>query len=63
MRAGVRSLELLGVRKILDADERIKWRYPDIGLIARTEKDAFYDVSGVEDHLRMFLRWRPTQRI
>jgi len=56
-------LELLGVRKILDADERIKWRYPDIGLIARTEKDAFYDVSGVEDHLRMFLRWRPTQRI
>lgn len=33
--------------------------YPYIGGIVRAEKGVLYDIGGVEDHLHMFLRWRP----
>ena len=33
--------------------------YPYIGGIVRAEKGVLYDVGGVEDHLHLYLRWRP----
>ena len=33
--------------------------YPDIGGIVRAEKGVLYDIGGVEDHVHMYLRWRP----
>lgn len=39
-----------------DVAERL---YPYIGGIVRAEKGVLYDIGGVEDHLHMYLRWRP----
>jgi putative transposase len=39
-----------------DIAERL---YPYIGGIVRAERGVLYDIGGVEDHLHMFLRWRP----
>ena len=33
--------------------------YPYIGGIVRVEKGVLYDIGGVEDHIHMYLRWRP----
>ena len=33
--------------------------YPDIGGIVRAEKGGLYEIGGVEDHVHMYLRWRP----
>lgn len=33
--------------------------YPYIGGIVRAEKGVLYDGGGVEDHLHLYLRWRP----
>ncbi len=33
--------------------------YPYIGGIVRAEKGVLYDIGGVEDHIHMYLRWRP----
>ncbi|MDX2119065.1 MAG: IS200/IS605 family transposase [Planctomycetota bacterium] len=33
--------------------------YPYIGGIVRAEKGVLYDIGGVEDHVHMYLRWRP----
>ena len=33
--------------------------YPYIGGIIRAEKGMLYDIGGVEDHIHMYLRWRP----
>ncbi|MCL4198889.1 MAG: IS200/IS605 family transposase [Phycisphaerales bacterium] len=33
--------------------------YPYIGGIVRAEKGILYDIGGVEDHVHMYLRWRP----
>lgn len=33
--------------------------YPYIGGIVRAEKGVLYDIGGVEDHLHLYLRWRP----
>lgn len=33
--------------------------YPYVGGIVRAEKGVLYDVGGVEDHIHMYLRWRP----
>lgn len=33
--------------------------YPYIGGIVRGEKGVLYDIGGVEDHIHMYLRWRP----
>jgi putative transposase len=33
--------------------------YPYIGGIIRAEKGVLYDIGGVEDHIHMYLRWRP----
>ena len=32
---------------------------PYLGGIIRTEKGTLYDLGGVEDHVHMYLRWRP----
>ncbi|MBS0196501.1 MAG: IS200/IS605 family transposase [Planctomycetes bacterium] len=39
-----------------DVAERL---YPFIGGIVRAEKGVLYDIGGVEDHVHMYLRWRP----
>jgi putative transposase len=33
--------------------------YPYIGGIIRAEKGVLYDIGGVEDHIHIYLRWRP----
>ncbi|MHB1155240.1 MAG: IS200/IS605 family transposase [Phycisphaerales bacterium] len=33
--------------------------YPYIGGIIRAEKGMLYDIGGVEDHVHLYLRWRP----
>ena len=37
--------------------------YPYIGGIVRGEKGVLYDIGGVEDHVHMYLRWRPDSTI
>jgi REP element-mobilizing transposase RayT len=39
-----------------DIAERL---YPYIGGIIRAEKGVLYDIGGVEDHVHLYLRWRP----
>ncbi|MBI4717359.1 MAG: IS200/IS605 family transposase [Planctomycetes bacterium] len=39
-----------------DIAERL---YPYIGGIVRAEKGMLFDIGGVEDHIHMYLRWRP----
>jgi len=34
-----------------------------IGGIVRAEKGVMYDIAGVEDHIHMYLRWRPDATI
>ena len=33
--------------------------YPYLGGIVRAEKGVLYDIGGVEDHVHLYLRWRP----
>ena len=33
--------------------------YPYIGGIIRAEEGVLYDIGGVEDHVHLYLRWRP----
>lgn len=33
--------------------------YPYLGGLVRAEKGVLYDIGGVEDHVHMYLRWRP----
>jgi len=33
--------------------------YPYLGGTVRAEKGKLYDVGGVEDHVHLYLRWRP----
>lgn len=33
--------------------------YPSIGGIVRAEKGVLRDIGGVEDHIHMYMRWRP----
>ena len=33
--------------------------YPYIGGIVRAEKGVLYEIGGVEDHVHMYVRWRP----
>jgi REP element-mobilizing transposase RayT len=37
--------------------------YPYIGGIVRAEKGVLYDIGGVEDHVHMYLRWRPDESV
>ena len=37
--------------------------YPYMGGIVRTEKGVLYDIGGIEDHVHMYLRWRPDDSI
>ncbi len=39
-----------------DVSERL---YPYIGGIIRAEKGVLYDIGGIDDHLHLYLRWRP----
>ncbi|MCC6968601.1 MAG: IS200/IS605 family transposase [Phycisphaerales bacterium] len=39
-----------------DIAERL---YPYIGGIVRAENGTLYDIGGVEDHVHLYLRWRP----
>jgi len=39
-----------------DIAERL---YPYMGGIVRAEKGVLYGIGGVEDHVHMYLRWRP----
>ena len=37
--------------------------YPCIGGVVRAEKGVLYEIGGVEDHVRLYLRWRPDGRL
>jgi putative transposase len=37
--------------------------YPYIGGIVRAEKGVLYEIGGIEDHVHMYLRWRPDGRV
>ena len=37
--------------------------YPYIGGIVRAENAMLYDIGGIEDHLHMYVRWRPDATI
>jgi len=39
-----------------DVAERL---YPYVGGIIRTEKGMLYDIGSIEDHVHLYLRWRP----
>jgi REP element-mobilizing transposase RayT len=39
-----------------DVAERL---YPYIGGIIRAENGVLYDIGGIEDHVHLYLRWRP----
>jgi len=43
-----------------DIAERL---YPYLGGIIRVEKGVLYDISGVEDHVHLYLRLRPDQSV
>ncbi|MBM4107248.1 MAG: IS200/IS605 family transposase [Phycisphaerae bacterium] len=37
--------------------------YPYMGGIVRAENGVLYDIGGVEDHVHMYLRWRPDESV
>jgi putative transposase len=37
--------------------------YPYLGGIVRAEKGVLYEIGGVEDHVHIYLRWRPDESI
>lgn len=37
--------------------------YPYIGGIIRSEKGVLYEIGGVEDHVHIYLRWRPDGKV
>ena len=37
--------------------------YAYIGGIVRAEKGVLYDIGGVEDHVHLYLRWRPDRAV
>ena len=37
--------------------------YPYIGGIVRAEKGVLYEIGGIEDHVHLYLRWRPDGRL
>jgi putative transposase len=37
--------------------------YPYIGGIVRAEKGVLFEIGGIEDHVHMYLRWRPDGRV
>jgi putative transposase len=43
-----------------DIAERL---YPYIGGIIRAEKGVLYEIGGIEDHVHLYLRWRPDHSV
>ena len=43
-----------------DIAERL---YPYMGGIVRAENGVLYDIGGVEDHVHLYLRWRPDESV
>lgn len=37
--------------------------YPYIGGIIRAEKGVLFEIGGIEDHVHMYLRWRPDRAV
>lgn len=37
--------------------------YPYIGGIIRAENGVLYDIGGIDDHVHMYLRWRPDGKV
>ena len=37
--------------------------YPYIGGVVRADKRVLYEIGGVEDHVHLYLRWRPDGRL
>jgi len=37
--------------------------YPYIGGIVRAERGVLYDIGGIEDHVHLYLRWRPDEAV
>lgn len=37
--------------------------YPYIGGIVRAERGVLYDIGGIEDHVHLYLRWRPDETV
>ncbi|MBI1189585.1 MAG: hypothetical protein GC200_02745 [Tepidisphaera sp.] len=40
-----------------------KGLYPYMGGIVRAENGVLYGVGGVEDHVHMYIRWRPDEAL
>jgi putative transposase len=40
-----------------------EWLYKYMGGIIRGEKGALYEIGGIEDHVHLYLRWRPDATI
>ena len=55
------------LRVVFSTKGRIPWISPDVaarvypyvGGIIRAEKGMLYDIGGIEDHVHLYLRWRP----
>ena len=43
-----------------DIAERL---YPYIGGIIRAQKGVLYNIGGVQDHVHLYLRWRPDESV
>ncbi len=43
-----------------DIAERL---YPYVGGIVRAQKGMLYDIGGIEDHVHLYLRWRPDESV
>ena len=43
-----------------DVQERL---YPYIGGIVRGDKGVLYSIGGVEDHVHLYMRWRPDRSV
>ena len=43
-----------------DIAERL---YPYMGGIVRAEKGVLHDIGGIDDHVHLYLRWRPDQSV
>src|SRR5262245_26467223 len=37
--------------------------YPYLGGIVRGEKGVLYEIGGIEDHVHLYLRWRPDESV
>lgn len=50
-------------RKPWITDDVVERLYPYIGGIIRAENGILYDIGGIEDHVHLYIRWRPDKSV